>query len=397
MKTTRDEAAMQADWVRWRHDFHRFPEMGFQEQRTAERVAQLLAVLGLEVHRGIGGTGVVASLSVGNGPGVIGLRSDMDALALSETAEDRPHASNHPGCMHACGHDGHMAMLLGAAQLLAARRDFDGTVRFIFQPAEEHGRGAAAMLADGLLERFPMDEIYGAHNIPGMPAGNIATRVGGLMASEDNFVIRITGRGGHAARPHMAIDPLVIGAEIVLALQTIVARSVDPGHSAVLSCTEFLTDGIRNAIPTEVVIKGDTRSYAPEVQALLEARMRAVCAGICQAHGARCEVEYTHEFAPTVNWPECVPVAVRAAQAVVGSERVDADTPPMMISEDFGRFLQAIPGAFVFIGNGDRSDPGAVPLHNARYDFNDQILPVGARYFAELVRTRLPRPAAVAA
>lgn len=397
METTRDEEAMEADWVRWRHDFHRFPEMGFQEQRTAERVAQVLEVLGLEVHRGIGGTGVVASLSVGNSPGVIGLRSDMDALALSETAENRPYASNHPGCMHACGHDGHMAMLLGAAQLLAARRDFDGTVRFIFQPAEEHGRGAAAMLADGLLERFPMDEIYGAHNIPGMRAGDIATRVGGLMASEDNFVIRITGRGGHAARPHMAIDPLVIGAEIVLALQTIVARSVDPGHSAVVSCTEFLTDGIRNAIPTNVVIKGDTRSYAPEVQALLEARMRAVCEGICRAHGARCEVDYTHEFAPTVNWPECVPVAVRAAQAVVGPERVDADTPPMMISEDFGRFLQAIPGAFVFIGNGDDNSSGAVPLHNARYDFNDQILPVGARYFAELVRTRLPRPTAFAA
>ena len=390
---TRDESAMEAGWVRWRHDFHRFPETGFKEERTAGRVAEALQMLGLEVHRGIGGTGVVASLSVGDGSGAIGLRADMDALAMAEGAEGRAYASTHPGCMHACGHDGHMAMLLGAAQLLASRRDFDGTVRFIFQPAEEHGRGAAAMLADGLLERFPMDEIYGAHNIPGMPAGHFATRSGGLMASEDNFVIRITGRGGHAARPHMAIDPLVIGAEIVLALQTIVARSVDPRHPAVVSCTEFITDGIRNAIPTEVIIKGDTRSYEPEVQALLEKRMRELCEGICRAHGAQCAVEYTHEFAPTVNWPQCVDVAVRAAQAVAGPERVDGNTPPMMISEDFGRFLQAIPGAFVFIGNGDGESPGAVPLHNARYDFNDRIVPVGARYFAELARIRLPRSA----
>jgi amidohydrolase len=389
-----DEQTLEPGWVRWRHDFHRFPETGFAEHRTADRVAQLLQLIGLQVHRGIGGTGVVASLTVGTGAGVIGLRADMDALALTETAPGRAHASTNPGCMHACGHDGHMAMLLGAAQLLAARRDFDGTVRFVFQPAEEHGRGAAAMLADGLLERFPMDEIYGVHNMPGLPTGHFGTRAGGLMASEDNFVIRITGRGGHAAQPHRVVDPLVIGAEIVLALQTIVARSVDPRHPAVVSCTEFVTDGIRNAIPTEVVIRGDTRSYLPEVQALLQARMRTLCEGICQAHGARCTVEYTHEFAPTVNWASCVAVAVSAAQAVVGAERVDADTPPIMASEDFGCFLQHIPGAFVFIGNGTgdegSSDPGGVPLHNARYDFNDRILPVGVRWFAELVRQRLP-------
>ena len=237
-----------------------------------------------------------------------------------------------------------------------------------------------------------MDEIYGLHNIPGLPAGHFATRPGPLMASEDNFVIRITGRGGHAARPHMAVDPLVIGAQVVLALQTIVARSLDPRDSAVVSCTECVTDGIRNAIPTTVVIKGDTRSDTPAVQALLQARMRELCQGICQAHGALCEVEYTHEFAPTVNWPQCTEVAVRAARAVAGQGRVDANTPPMMISEDFGRFLQAIPGAFVFIGNGDGDSPGAVPLHNARYDFNDAIVPLGARYFAEIARTRLPLP-----
>jgi hippurate hydrolase len=385
-----DEQGLEAGWVRWRHDFHRFPETGFNEHRTADRVAQVLQLLGLDVQRGIGGTGLVASLTVGSGTGVIGLRADMDALAMGEAAPGRAYASTAPGCMHACGHDGHMAMLLGAAQLLTQRRDFDGTVRFVFQPAEEHGRGAAAMLADGLLQRFPMDEIYGAHNIPGLPAGHFATRVGALMASEDNFVITITGRGGHAARPHMVVDPLVIGAQIVLALQTIVARSVDPRQSAVVSCTEFSTDGIRNAIPTTVVIKGDTRSDSPAVQALLEARMRALCTGICAAHGATCTVDYTHEFAPTVNWPQCVPVAVRAAQAVVGADRVDAHTPPLMASEDFGCFLQHIPGAFVFIGNGDGDSPGAVPLHNAGYDFNDALLPLGARWFAELVRQRLP-------
>ena len=385
-----DERALEPQWVRWRHDFHRFPETGFNEHRTSDLVGQVLKMLGLEVHRGIGGTGVVASLTVGNGNTVIGLRADMDALAMTETAQNRLYASAHPGCMHACGHDGHMAMLLGAAQLLVRRQDFDGTVRFIYQPAEEHGRGAKAMLADGLLERFPMDEIYGAHNMPGMPVGHIATRAGGIMASEDNFVIRITGRGGHAARPHMAIDPLVIGAEIVLALQTIVARAVDPGMPAVVSCTEFHTDGIRNALPTEVVIKGDTRSYSPEVQALLEHKMRALCEGIASAHGARCSVQYTHEFAPTVNWSQCVPVAVAAATAVVGANNVDGNVAAMMISEDFGAFLQVIPGAFVFIGNGDASGAGGTPLHNAQYDFNDRVLPIGAHYFAELVRARLP-------
>lgn len=375
--------------VAWRHQLHQFPETGFNEHRTAGFVAQALELMGLEVHRGIGGTGLVASLAVGDGKGVIGLRADMDALAMTETAEGRPHISRNAGCMHGCGHDGHMAMLLGAAQTLARSRDFNGTVRFIFQPAEEHGRGASAMIQDGLFERFPVDEIYGAHNIPGMPAGHIATRAGGIMASEDNFTIRIQGRGGHAARPHMAVDPLVVAAQIILALQTIVGRSVDPADSAVVSCTEIHSDGIRNAIPTHVEIRGDTRSYSPQVQALLERRMRDICSGIALAHGASCEVEYTHEFVPTVNWPQCTPVAIRAAQAVVGVDKVEADTPPMMISEDFGAFLKVVPGAFVFIGNGAADSPGGVPLHNARYDFNDAILPVGARYFAELVRQRL--------
>lgn len=377
--------------VSWRRQLHQMPETGFNEHRTAGFVAKALELMGLEVHRNIGGTGLVACLTVGDGKEVVGLRADMDALAMTETAEDRPHISRNVGCMHGCGHDGHMAMLLGAAQLLSQTRDFSGTVRFIFQPAEEHGKGANAMIQGGLFERFPVDEIYGAHNIPGMPVGHIATRAGGIMASEDNFVIRIHGRGGHAARPQMAIDPLVIAAQIILALQTIVARSVDPADSAVVSCTEIHSDGIRNAIPTHVEIKGDTRSYSPNVQALLEQRMREICHGIAQAHGARCEVDYTHEFVPTVNWPKSALVAIAAAQAVVGADNVNGNVAPMMISEDFGAFLKVVPGAFVFIGNGAADAQGGTPLHNARYDFNDEILPIGARYFAELIRKRLPK------
>lgn len=375
----------------WRHAFHRQPETGFEEVATSQTVATILASLGLEVYRGIGGTGIVANLRVGDGRGAIGIRADMDALQIAEQAVGRDHASQVPGKMHACGHDGHMSMVLGAAKLLAASRDFDGTVRFIFQPAEEHGRGAKAMIADGLLDRFPIDAIYGVHNMPGIAAGHFATRVGGIMASEDNFVIRIRGKGTHAARPHMGIDPLVIGAQIVVGLQTVVSRSVDPGRSAVVSCTEFITDGIRNAIPTNVVIKGDTRSYSPDVQLLLETRMREISLGVCAMHGAHGEFEYTHEFAPTMNWADNTALAVRAAQAVVGETRVDADVAPMMASEDFGVFLQHVPGNFAFIGNGSGDAPGAIPLHNACYDFNDAILPLGARYFAQIVRDSLPR------
>jgi hippurate hydrolase len=376
--------------TQWRHWFHRVPETGFEEHKTSTFAADVLEGLGLDVTRGIGGTGFVANLVCGEGPGVIGLRAEMDALNIHEQAPERSHASVHAGKSHACGHDGHMSMVLGAAKLLCERRDFNGTVRFIFQPAEEHGKGAKAMIADKLFERFPVDEIYGVHNIPGLRAGTISTRAGGIMASEDNFVVRINGRGGHAARPHMTIDPIVIAAEIVLALQTVVSRSVEPGVPAVVSCTELFTDGIRNAIPGEVVIKGDTRSYAPAVQQLLEQRMRGLCEGIGAAHGARCTFEYTREFVPTVNTPSCVPTAVAAATAVAGAENVDGNVAPMMISEDFGAFLEVVPGNFAFIGNGADGEAGATPLHNGRYDFNDAILSIGARYFAEIVRLKLP-------
>ncbi|AIO43804.1 amidohydrolase family protein [Burkholderia cepacia] len=380
---------MQESLRSWRHHLHQNPETGFDEVRTADYVARILSTLGLEVHRHIGGTGLVANLKVGNSTRAIGLRADMDALEIAENAPGRTYASCAPGKMHACGHDGHMAMVLGAARLLAEKKDFDGTVRFIFQPAEEHGRGAKAMMAEGLFERFPVDAIFGAHNMPGMRAGSFATRSGGIMASEDNFVIVVRGRGTHAARPHMGVDPIVVASQIVLALQTVVSRNMDPSCSAVISCTEFITDGLRNVIPSTVTIKGDTRSYHPEVQRLLETRMREISEGICRTNGIDCEFSYTHEFAPTINSDAFVETAVTAAINVAGPENVDANVQPMMISEDFGAFLQVVPGNFIFIGNGDASQRGNVPLHNAAYDFNDDILDTGARYFAEVARLAL--------
>ena len=380
--------ALDARVVSWRHDLHGNPETGFNELGTSDYVAAALSSLGVDVVRGVGGTGVVGSLTRGDGVKVIGLRADMDGLELKERG-DLSYRSQNDGVMHACGHDGHMAMVLGAAARLADEGGFDGTVRFVFQPAEEHGRGAKAMLADGLLERFPMDAMFGLHNWPGIEAGHIHTRSGGIMASEDNFEIVVTGRGGHAARPHMLIDPIVIAAEIVLALQTIVARSVDPSKPAVVSCTEIATDGVRNAVPGEVIIRGDTRSFDPAVQAVLEERMRALCEGIAAAHGATCRVTYTHEFEPTVNDPTATAWAVRAAELALGMERVVSDCDPVMPSEDFGAFLRVLPGCFAFIGNGTEPGQGGTPLHSRDYDFNDDVLEAGVDYYVSLVRSIL--------
>jgi hippurate hydrolase len=385
-----DILELEREMTAWRHHLHSLPETGFEERQTAEFVAGTLASLGLEIARGIGGTGVVGTLKRGSGTRAIGFRADMDALAIQETG-DRPYASRHPGRMHACGHDGHMAMLLGAASLLAQAQDLDGTVYFVFQPAEEHGRGAKTMIADGLFTRFPMDEIYGVHNMPGIPAGQFATRPGGLMASEDNFVIRIKGRAAHAARPHMGVDPIVVGAEIVLALQSIVARNVDPAEQAVVSVTEFITDGTRNAIPGTVVLKGDTRSYSPTVQGLLQERMATLVRGICAAHGAGHEFEYSFEFEPTCNTPRCVATAVQAAVAVAGADKVDGNCPPVMASEDFGAFLLVVPGNYMFIGSGTQGEPGGTPLHSPQFDFNDALLLPGARYFAAIAQSQLGR------
>jgi hippurate hydrolase len=381
---------LERDMTAWRHHLHAHPETGFEERQTAEFVAGTLASLGLEVARGIGGTGVVGTLRLGRGSRAIGFRADMDALLIQE-AGAHPYTSRHPGKMHACGHDGHMAMVLGAAALLAQAQDLDGTIHFVFQPAEEHGRGAKAMIADGLFTRFPMEEIYGMHTMPGIPAGRFATRPGGIMASEDNFVIRIHGRGAHAARPHMAIDPIVVASEIVLALQTILARNVDPTEQAVVSVTEFIADGTRNVIPANVVLKGDTRSYTHSVQGLLQERMAAIVSGICAAHGAGHDFEYSFEFEPTFNAPMCVATAVQAATTVAGKQNVDGNCPPVLASEDFGAFLLVVPGNYMFIGSGTQGEPGGTPLHSPLFDFNDSLLLPGARYFATIAQQLLGR------
>lgn len=375
--------------IEWRHYLHMHAESAFEEKDTAEYLVKILKEMGLEVHHNIGGTGVVASLTVGNGKEIIGLRSDIDAINMIETGQHQ-YSSKNLGKMHACGHDGHMAMLLGAAKLLSERKNFNGTVRFIFQPAEEPGKGATAMIEDKLFERFPVDEIYGMHNMPQYPAGTMLTKIGGIMASEDNFVIRIKGVGGHASAPHLTIDPLVIAAEIILALQTITSRNANPTDTCVVSCTEFVTDGVHNAIPSNVEIKGDTRSFTPVIQQLIEERMRKICESISEMHGAECQFEYTHEFSPTINDAVCTEFAVKAAKNVVGDEHVNLNCEPLMGSEDFAKFLDVLPGNFVFIGTGNNKDnTDMIPLHNSLYDFNDDVLEIGAEYWAELVKVRL--------
>lgn len=373
--------------LRWRHDFHQHPEPGLEEYRTAARVAELLGEFGLSVHTGIGGTGVVGVLKKGTRDLAIGLRADMDALAVSEENNFR-HASTNTGMMHACGHDGHMSMLLGAAKTLAENESFDGTVVFIFQPAEEHGRGALAMINAGLFTRFPVDGVYGIHNLPSLEAGHFGVRPGPIMACEDNFIITIHGKGGHAAMPQVAIDPIVVGSEITLALQTVVSRTLGPMENGVLSITDFDVDATRNAIPEKVVLRGDTRAFTRQNQALIEAAMERIIAGVCAAHGARYEFSYSHEFAATINSAVEAKIAADAARRVAGSERVLDDCPPIMASEDFGFMLQHRPGCFLFLGSGG-TDSSNVGLHSPHYDFNDDVLATGAEFWVQLVQSQL--------
>lgn len=372
----------------WRHHLHQHPETAFEEHQTAAWAANVLEGLGLDVVRGVGGTGVVASLTRGRSGRAVGLRADLDALPIQEVA-GRDHGSLNPGVMHACGHDGHLTMVLGAAALLAQEGGFDGTVRVLLQPAEEPGRGARAMVEDGLFERFPMDALYGLHNLPGLPAGHLHVRPGPIMAGEDNFAITITGRGGHAARPEAVVDPLVAGAELVLALQSVVARNVPPLSPAVLSCTGFRTDGARNAIPSTVTITGDTRSFDPAVSQMLERRIRQVGEHVAAAHQATAEVTYTREFAPTVNDPGRTDVAVAAAQRALGDDAVEPQCDPIMPSEDFGVFAEHVPACFALLGNGVHDGRGGTPLHSSGYDVNDDILPAGVAFYVEVVRAEL--------
>ena len=379
--------ALQKEVQAWRRDIHQHPELGFQEQRTAAKVAVLLDDFGVEVHTGIGTTGVVGALSKGAGEQAIGLRADIDALPIQE-ANTFAHRSIHDGVFHGCGHDGHTAMLLAAAKHLAESGDFDGTVYFIFQPSEEDGRGALSMIEDGLFERFPMRAVFGMHNMPGIPAGHFAVKKGTIMTSEDIFVITIKGRGGHASMPDRAIDPVVIGAEIILALQSIVSRSVAPQDWGVVSVTEVLTDGARNVIPSTLTIKGDCRAMSPETQNLIEVRMREIVDGISSAHGAHGSVEYRNDFVVTVNSPAETDAAIGAAREVAGELAVNADCPPCSASEDFARMLQVLPGCYILIGNGVDGHCGAT-LHNPNYDLNDEILAVGADYWVSLVEAQL--------
>jgi amidohydrolase len=371
----------------WRHDIHRHPELAFEEQRTAARVAELLEQFGLEVHTGVGNTGVVGVLRKGSGKRMLGLRADMDALKIQEQ-NSFEYRSVNDGKMHACGHDGHTSMLLGAAQYLASDGDFDGSVAFIFQPAEEHGEGARAMIADGLFERFPIDSVYAIHNFPSLETGKFAVRAGSIMAAEDNFEITINGVGHHAAMPHLGKDAIVIGAEIVSAMQTLVSRSLDPLDSAVVSFTEFLTNGTVNVVPGQVVLKGDARSLTTAVQDLIDTTMERIVAGICVAHGASYEFSYQRNFIPTVNTAAEAKIAASVATSVVGPENVLGDSRPAMTSEDFGYMLQARPGAYLLLGNGVEGI-GGCSLHNPAYDFNDEILCIGADFWVALVESQL--------
>ena len=366
-----------------RREFHRQPELGFQEDRTKAKVAAHLRGLGLEVHEG---AGVVGLLRAGTGNRAIGLRADMDALPISETST-HGYVSETPGVMHACGHDGHMTMLLGAAERLAQERGFDGTVVFLFQPNEEHGLGAQAMIAEGVLERFPIEEVYAIHNLPGAPVGQVSTRPGQICSSESLFEIAIKGQGGHASMPQAGVDAITVGAEMVLALQTIVSRKLAPGVGAVVSVTEFLTDGQRNVLPGHAVLKGDVRARVPEDRAAVERFMRQIAAGVAATHGVEAEVSFNTEFVETINAVGPVESVYRAGEAA-GCE-VIRNRPPMSFSEDFAHFANAVPGCFLLLGNGEEG-PHGQPLHAADYDFNDALLPIGAEVWVQLVRDRLP-------
>ncbi|MEM7177767.1 MAG: M20 aminoacylase family protein [Pseudomonadota bacterium] len=373
------------DLTSWRRQLHRNPEFGFDENQTADFIVRRLREMGVnEIEQGIGGTGVVATLRAGSSNKAIGFRADMDALRIDE-ANDFEHRSEKPGLMHACGHDGHVTMLLGAAHELSQSPDFDGIIRLIFQPAEEWGKGMQAMLDNGLLERFPFEEAYGVHNMPGLPIGDFATAKGPIMGAEDLFTITVTGRGGHSSRPHESNDALVAACAIVVALQTIVSRRIDPSQLAVVSVTEVVTDGTRNTIPGCVQIHGDARHFDTAVSDRIEAEMRRISHGVAGSYACNCEVSYSNAFIPLINDAAMTENALAAATAATQGN-VDGDMARMGASEDFARLLNHVPGNFMMIGNGP-----SLPLHNSGYDFNDAALPYGIRYFAELARQRLPQ------
>ncbi len=372
----------------WRHRFHQHPETAFDEVETSRQVVDLLRSFGIEVHTGLAKTGVVGLIpGKAEGPW-IGLRADMDALDVEE-ANAFAHRSQRPGKMHACGHDGHMAMLLGAAKHLAAARDFAGTVALIFQPAEENEGGGRVMVEEGLFERFPIASVYGMHNWPGLPAGHFAVSSGAQMASYDVFEIKLTGRGAHAGMPHLGRDALVAAGQLITALQTIVSRDVDPLEPMVVSVTQMHGGDTWNVLPQDVLVRGTVRAFAPKVQDMAEQRIGEIMAGIAQAFGIGAVLRYERRYPATINDPAMAKIAAAAATALVGADKVDLSPRPAMGAEDFAFLQQARPGAYVWIGAG----PGRLGcmLHNPGYDFNDEILPLGAAYWVEVVRQSLAR------
>ena len=377
------------EMIAWRRDFHAHPEIGFEEERTSAAVAAKLTEFGCEVHRNVGKTGVVGVLRAGNAPHSIGLRADMDALPIVE-ANELPYRSQHQGRMHACGHDGHTTMLLGAAKYLAATRNFDGTVNFIFQPAEEGLGGARAMLDDDLFGRFPCDFVYGMHNMPGHPVGTFAIRPGAMMAAGAFFDITIDGKGSHGARPEDGVDPVIIAAQMTMALQTIVSRNVEPIEPAVVSVTQIHAGAAYNVVPDTAILRGTARTFSRDVMALIESNMRRMVENIAASFGARARLDFRDLFAPLINEPNETEVFADVVAELVGEENVNRRRSRVLGSEDFSFMLEARPGAYINIGNGTEGS-NAAPLHNPRYDFNDAVLPFGAAAFAALVERKLAR------
>ena len=372
-----------AELTALRRDIHAHPELAFNETRTADIVARELERYGLEVHRGIAKTGVVGVLRAGTSQRMIGLRADMDALPLCEMNEF-PHHSKYQGKMHACGHDGHTAMLLGAARYLAENPDFDGIAVFIFQPAEESEGGAAVMIEDGLFERFPVEAVFGLHNWPGIPVGQMMAMPGPVMAGTCAFEISVRGHGCHAAMPHQGVDSIVTGAQLVQALQTVVSRTLHPCESAVVSVTQFHGGEAWNIIPEEVILRGTIRTFKPEIQETVERAIERLCSGIAAANGAQINVNFDHRYPPTVNSVAEARFCQEVAKEVFGEEHVLTDILPSMGAEDFAYMLNEKPGCYVWLGNGPGT--GGCTLHNPHYDFNDELLTLGASYWVHLVR-----------
>jgi amidohydrolase len=397
MKLVDSILAQQPQLQEIRRDLHAHPELRYEETRTSEVVARELAACGIEVHRGLGGTGVVGVLRAGSSPRLLGLRADMDALPIAEVNEFA-HRSRHAGKMHACGHDGHTAMLLGAARHLAATRQFDGGVVFIFQPAEEGGAGAQKMIDDGLFERWPCAAVYAMHNWPGLKVGQFGFNPGPLMASGNLFEIRIKGKGAHAALPHLGVDPVMVAVQVAQGLQTIVTRAKKPIDAAVLSITVLRAGDTHNVVPDEALLGGTVRTFDERVTDLIESRMREVATLTAAAHGAQAEVSFNRYYPPTVNHPAETTFVADVAAAMVGEANVVRQHEPAMTAEDFSFMLKARPGSYFVIGNGDGAHRemghgiGPCMLHNPSYDFNDELIPLGATAWVRLAEEWLARP-----